>query len=206
VNATPVTCESRVSAPDTRNRLLSALRGLDRLLEGALRLASEVYGWAPSIISLRRHYISSADAEHMLGEIGAEQFFEIAGVPPLAALAERCKLSWFDCAIILIALAHEIDLHYERLYAYLQDDVSRRRPTVDLILNLLCPTTADRLNLHRHFAPDSILVRHRRICVAAEPNRPNSALLARTVTDEQGFRGLFGRRSLNSRPGGRKLA
>ena len=38
----------------------------------------------------------------------------------------------------MIALAPEIDLRYERLYAYLHDDVSRRHPSVDLALNLDC--------------------------------------------------------------------
>jgi len=211
VNTTPFTSESPVRAPNTREGLLNALRGLDRLLDRALRLAREVYGWEPGSTSFRGLYITSVDAEHMLArevgaspysEIGAEQFFEVAAVPPLAALAERCKLSWFDCAIILIAIAPEVDLRYERLYAYLQDDVSRRRATVDLILNLLCPTATDRMDLRSHFAPDSILVRQRLIRVAADPNQPNCGLLACTVKiDEQVARELIESWSLDSRLG-----
>jgi hypothetical protein len=203
--------EPRIAEPDTRDGLLNALRNLDRLLNGALRLAREVYGWEPGSTSFRGLYITSADAEHILArevgaslyrEIGVEQFFEIATVPRLAVLAERCKLTWFDCAVILIALAPEIDLRYERLYAYLQDDVSRRRPTVDLILNLLCPTTTERMDRRANFAPDSVLVRQRLIHVAAEPNQPNSALLAWTVKiDEQLVRELIGSWSLDSRLG-----
>ncbi|WP_143046976.1 ATP-binding protein [Amycolatopsis xylanica] len=42
--------------------------------------------------------------------------------------------------VLLIALAPEADLRYERLYGYLQDDVTRRRPSVHLVLELLAGT------------------------------------------------------------------
>ena len=41
-----------------------------------------------------------------------------------------------DLDVILIALTRELDLRYKRLYAYLHDDVTRRRPSVDLALTL----------------------------------------------------------------------
>ena len=56
--------------------------------------------------------------------------------PELAWLAGAYGLSYFDLDVVLLALAPEVDLRYERVYAFLQDDVSRRRPTVDLALNL----------------------------------------------------------------------
>lgn len=42
--------------------------------------------------------------------------------------------------LLLICLAPELDLRYEKLYAYLQDDVTKKRPTVELALNLLSPS------------------------------------------------------------------
>ncbi|ABG51415.1 AAA ATPase [Trichodesmium erythraeum IMS101] len=36
---------------------------------------------------------------------------------------------------MLIALAPEIDLRYDRLYAYLQDDFTSKGSSVDLALN-----------------------------------------------------------------------
>src|SRR5262249_24049238 len=57
----------------------------------------------------------------------------------LVELARRFELTRFDTDVLLIALAPELDLRYERLYAYLQDDVTRRRPSIDLALHLLCP-------------------------------------------------------------------
>jgi hypothetical protein len=49
----------------------------------------------------------------------------------LAALAEMYDLSGFDLDVMIIALAPELDLRYERVYAYLQDDVTRRHPSMD---------------------------------------------------------------------------
>ena len=56
----------------------------------------------------------------------------------LDRLARLFGLSTLDIDILLICLAPELDNRYERLYAYLQDDVTRKRPSVDLVFNLLC--------------------------------------------------------------------
>ena len=42
-------------------------------------------------------------------------------------------------------MAPELELRYETLYAYIQDDVSKRRPTVDLALRLFCSDAVDRI-------------------------------------------------------------
>src|SRR5688500_11002478 len=44
-------------------------------------------------------------------------------------------LSSFDLDVLVVALAPEIDARYERLFAFIQDDVTRKRPTVDVALN-----------------------------------------------------------------------
>ena len=44
----------------------------------------------------------------------------------------------FEMDVLLVAFAVEVDLRYERLYAWLQDDATRRRPSVALALDLLC--------------------------------------------------------------------
>ena len=56
---------------------------------------------------------------------------------PFANLARTLNLSLVDQYILLITLAPELDRRYERLYAYLQDDVSLRRPTINLAMNCL---------------------------------------------------------------------
>src|SRR5262245_30152489 len=53
--------------------------------------------------------------------IAAEQ----AGLSlPLLKLERLFKLTPFECDVLLLALAPELDLRYERFYAYIQDNVT----------------------------------------------------------------------------------
>ncbi|MFI2375186.1 ATP-binding protein [Streptomyces sp. NPDC018964] len=54
----------------------------------------------------------------------------------LGTLARRFGLSPLDLDLLLIALAPDLDARFERLYGYLNDDLTRRRPTVGLALEL----------------------------------------------------------------------
>lgn len=56
--------------------------------------------------------------------------------PVLGELAENFGLAVMDVWFLLIALAPDVDPRFERLYAYLNDDVTRRRATVGLVLEL----------------------------------------------------------------------
>jgi hypothetical protein len=47
-------------------------------------------------------------------------------------------LSSFDVDTLLVCLAPELHRNYEKLYAYLQDDVTKKRPTVDLCVCSCC--------------------------------------------------------------------
>ena len=75
-------------------------------------------------------------------------------------LRRTFELTAFDLDVIALALAPEIDLRYERLYAYLQDDVTRKRPTVDLTLNLFSRSVAQKLAHQARFAPSAPLMQH----------------------------------------------
>jgi ATP-dependent 26S proteasome regulatory subunit len=98
-------------------------------------------------------YLSVEDIDYLLADtpavdVARRLLAEAPGVaaPRLGALAKRFGLDAFAQDALLICLAPDLDLRYERLYGYLQDDVTRRRPTVDLILRLLCPTPEQRLS------------------------------------------------------------
>ncbi|HEX5495671.1 MAG TPA: ATP-binding protein [Mycobacteriales bacterium] len=54
----------------------------------------------------------------------------------LGRLAATFGLSGVDVEFLVIALAPDVDARFERLYGYLNDDVTRRRPTVGLALEL----------------------------------------------------------------------
>lgn len=69
-------------------------------------------------------------------------------------------LSPFESDVIVICLAPELDTKYERLYAYLQDDATRRVPGVDLTLNLLCRGQEERSAARSAFLSSSRLFRY----------------------------------------------
>jgi hypothetical protein len=64
----------------------------------------------------------------------------------LKSLETVFGLSTFEWWAFIICLAPALDLRYERIYGYLQDDVTRVKPAVDLILFLLLPEGLDRLD------------------------------------------------------------
>src|SRR5688500_1463722 len=123
--------------------LLPALRRLDALLARATGLAAEVYGPAAAADPYRGLVIAPDEVERLLRRPPGEPllFADDAEIESghgerLAWLRDVFGLSGFDLDVLILAIAPEIDLRYERLYAYLQDDATRKRPTVDLALNL----------------------------------------------------------------------
>ena len=54
----------------------------------------------------------------------------------LRRLARNFRLDEIDIELLLIAMAPDVDARFERLFGYLQDDVSRRRASVGLGLEL----------------------------------------------------------------------
>lgn len=71
------------------------------------------------------------------------------------------SLSPFELDVIIVCLAPELDTRYERLFGYLHDDVTRRRPSVDLVLALLCRADDERATARRAFFSSSRLFRYR---------------------------------------------
>jgi hypothetical protein len=58
-----------------------------------------------------------------------------------------------------VCLAPELDRELERVYAYLNDDMTQRQPSIDLLLRLLA-APAERQQLAGHLARDSRLLRY----------------------------------------------
>lgn len=70
------------------------------------------------------------------------------------------NLDEFEQDALLICLAPLLDLRYERIYGYLQDDITRRRPSANLILNLLCRPGAACLKKLKYFLDHAPLLRY----------------------------------------------
>ena len=62
---------------------------------------------------------------------------------------------------MLLCLAPEIDSRYAKVFAFLQDDVTRKQPSVELVLNLFCKDTEESLAKRRIFAPSASLFSNR---------------------------------------------
>jgi hypothetical protein len=97
----------------------------------------------------------------------------------LEELARLFDLTPFDIYVLLICLAPELDLRYERLYAYLQDDVTKKRPSMDLVLNLLCSSFEHKITARDRFNSESSLVKHRLIHLFDDPSHHNPPLLGK---------------------------
>ncbi len=115
-------------------------------------------------------------------------------------LLELFGLSEIERQILLICLAPELDLKYERLYAYLQDDVTKKRPTLDLVMRLLCPTMQERLNVRGALDPGSALLDWELLTLHDDPGARRPSLPARYLKiDDRIARYLLGGDQIDGR-------
>jgi len=56
---------------------------------------------------------------------------------PLQVVQERFGLNPFEVECMLVCLAPELEARYQKLFGYLNDDVTQKYPSVDLLLRLL---------------------------------------------------------------------
>jgi SpoVK/Ycf46/Vps4 family AAA+-type ATPase len=191
--------------------LIPALRRLDRLLDQLVSAAQAKGGIG--VAALRGMYVSPEEAAQLLvrspcapslvpidGD-ACRALVEPAAEPSALSLLQRWfGLSSFDLDVVLIALAPELDLRYERLYGYLQDDLTRRHATVDLALNLRCSSAAEKMARLAHFAPDAPLIRHDIVHLVADPNQVQPLLLGLYLKlDQQIVAALLGHSGLDAR-------
>lgn len=118
---------------------------------------------------------------------------------PLAHLAQIFQLSTFEQDCLLICLAPELNHKYEKLYAYLQDDVTRKKPSVDLVMNLLLHDTHEKWAARAAFDPGASLFRFRllRMAEGFEGARP---LISRFLAlDDRMVSFLLGGNEIDSR-------
>jgi hypothetical protein len=99
----------------------------------------------------------------------------------LQSLVQAFELDDFEKDVLLLCLAPAVDLRYEKVYGYLQDDVTRKRPGINLVLNLLCPAGHDRLLALSHFAVDAPLFRYHLLEQFSEPGQNKAPLLSQSL-------------------------
>jgi AAA+ superfamily predicted ATPase len=165
--------------------LARALKVLDGVLAIAVEKQARLLGPATLLDPWRGMHLDRSDVERLLhssahvclSDAATQSIPELLAaalceVPRASSLACDLSLSAEDLAALLIALAPDVDLRYERIYAYLQDDIARKRPSLDLMANLLARDTAERLFVCSRFGGSAPLRRY--------------ALLARSGSSEAG--------------------
>ena len=189
---------------DAADHLAASFGWLQRLLAWQVDLTRLTFG-ALADDAYRGLYIPEQEAEHLstaprhqplppefrdrrlaLAE-ERETLAELARVSvaagvnlPLERLAERFNLGRFERDVLLLALASEEDLRFERLFAFVQDDVTRKRPSVDLAFRLLLLDPTERPLARAAFSPDAPLIRNHLIELFEEGQR-FPPLLARFI-------------------------
>jgi hypothetical protein len=118
-------------------------------------------------------------------------------VLPCVAVGHVFGLNRTEQDVLLLALAPEVDLRYERLFAYIQDDVTKKRPSVELALRLLCVALADRLDARRMFAPHAPLLRHHLIQLFDDGQRQPPLLARFLKLDERIVTELLGQPAID---------
>jgi hypothetical protein len=93
----------------------------------------------------------------------------------LPHLGQIFGLSAFELEAVVICLAPELRRKYDRLYAYLQDDITRKRPSVDLVLELLCETEAECWSGRRLFCATAPLLRAGLLEQVDDPHSPSGS-------------------------------
>jgi len=169
---------------------------IDQLVEenGEQRARAE-----PGEARLNAIFAAVAEAERQITENVAETFRqgELLSLPRLSGLFQ---LSPFDVDALLICLAPELDVKYEKLYAYLQNDVTRKRPTADLILNLCCRSLDEKVQARTRLLADAPLVKHELIMPAGDSSPEQTTHISRALKiDERILNYLLGAETIDER-------
>jgi ATP-dependent 26S proteasome regulatory subunit len=118
----------------------------------------------------------------------------------LEVLESYYRLSRAEVETILICLLAEIDLRYQKLYAYLQDDITKKAPTVNLVLNYLGDSAPQTFQTRASFYPEAPLVKYQLIGLQDDRSSAPSTLLAKSLgLDERITSYLLGRDGCDAR-------
>ncbi len=98
-------------------------------------------------------YISASEVNELL-----ETSLDIE-LPALDALSQRLQLTEFEKNVLLLTFAVEIDPKYEKIYAYIQDDLNKKYPTPHLVSLVLENEMITKKEILQYFSIDSKLSR-----------------------------------------------
>ena len=151
---------------------------LDVLLDRAYRAGTSPDDGA--IQSIPGLVLSQGDIERLLSSATPSNRSSTSPVAdpdrsPWRELRTSFSLEPFDLDVLALVLAVDFDLRYQRIFAWLQDDLTRQRPTISLVLDLLCTTQAARHLRRRSLDAHGTLRRSGLISLVADATTPELA-------------------------------
>jgi SpoVK/Ycf46/Vps4 family AAA+-type ATPase len=169
--------------------------------------------------ALRQHYASSANGpapdkaasaltalDQQISAVRAQIDLRLqqtiaAGVSlPFLHLVKAFSLSPFERNAVIAAVAVEMDLRFETLFSYAQNDVTRKRPTADLILRLHCNSIEEQIHSRVIFSSTGNLFANALLRFAEGSQDRDAAQLARPLrVDERVVEFLLGQSGIDSR-------
>ncbi len=161
----------------SEEEITSLLAGVNNsLIEGAKRVSS----LDPDDSGSQRLVMDLDQLESQINERRAISLKEGIYLS-LSQLSQLFNLTVFEEQCVVICLAPELDRKYEKIYAYLQDDVTRKKPSVDLVISLLCDTAQDKLEARLAFDPRAPLLKYRLLQLTDNSSDSPSTLLSRFI-------------------------
>jgi ATP-dependent 26S proteasome regulatory subunit len=119
---------------------------------------------------------------------------------PLPVLARFFRLTPFETQIVLLCLAPELDRKYEKLYGYLQDDVTRKRPCAWLALDLFCGAQAEQIAMRPVFDSQAPLIKYQLLRMTDNQPEGSEHLFARSLKlDDRIVNFALGVRTMDAR-------
>jgi hypothetical protein len=109
----------------------------------------------------------------------------------LDVLQNSFSLTRIEIDTLLICLLAETDLRYQKLYAYLQDDITKKNPTVNLVLRLLCDSPGSEFQTRECFSADSPLIKYHLINLHDDRVTGSTSLLAKFVSLDEHITGYL---------------
>ncbi len=162
-----------------------AFRGLVIGVDDAVSLSAPLGGGWEVLAAGHDEMAHTASAQQADAAHEAEQWLALGvrhgAIPRLHQLAVAFGLEPFEQDALLLCLAPALDLRYEQLYGFLQNDINRKRPSVNLVLQLLGASRLDALGHMGRFAADAPLLTHQLLEYVHEPGAPASSLLGQAL-------------------------
>ena len=111
---------------------------------------------------------------------------ERGNVLRLVKLVDSYRIGDLEKNVLILCLIQEIDLRYGKLFAYLNNDITRKRVSVNLALDMFCGSLGEQQKNMKLLTRESPLVKHRIVRVLDEQEGIRLPLLERILEiDEQ---------------------